>query len=110
MHGHMPSLESISRKSVFLIDHTALPLIERGRRVILPKFRLLQNSDKYFFGDVERPAQTGQEPFQPRRDIEATFLCPFENGVIGVSLQSGLRGHAVKALLARSMERSPDEK
>ena len=42
--------------------------------------------------------QTANEPFQPRRDIQAALLSPFQHLVIGVSLQTDLCRHAVKTL------------
>ncbi len=64
----------------------------------LPKARLGENGRQYCLGATKSAIETIEKPLQPRRNIEVTLLCRFENIVIGIALLSDLRGHAVEAL------------
>lgn len=70
----------------------------------LPELGLAEHGGENLFRAIERAVEAGQEPVQPRRDVEAGFLRRLEQVLIGLPLQAHLRQHAVEALRTRHAE------
>src|SRR5882762_1795581 len=64
------------------IENIALPVVDFGDGVLLPKLGLFENRRKNGFEAVECAIQTSQEPFKPRRNIEPALLRAFKHVVI----------------------------
>src|SRR5207253_6173755 len=56
------------------VEHVALPLVEAGAGVPLPKARLPEHAREDAFRALEGAAETRKEPLQPWRDVEIAFL------------------------------------
>src|SRR5262249_23245333 len=65
-----------------------------------PEARLLENGCKDDFGAIESTIETIEEPFQPERNVEISFLCGLQDVVVRCLLLLDLRRHAVEALRA----------
>jgi hypothetical protein len=75
-----------------------LPPVERDVFYLFPEARRFEDLPERFLRSIDGAAEAADKPLHPRCYVEGSFLCLFEDAVVGVAFLADLRRHAVKAL------------